>query len=617
MNQDERIKYFEGLFSSSDIFSKDGVELLSLSSRFLKIEEQYRSTHIKELQSKKIAVLGSYTTSHLVYVLRLFLYKEKIAPEIYEGEFNSINMEILNDGSEIYSFKPDILLLLTSHLDIKDYPPLFSTQVEIDSWVDERIAHYNNLWQRVSKKIEGCQILHPLFVIPINRPLGNLEANYIFSKTNCLKRLNMKMVEVKPSYVTFIDMDFLASYIGKKTWFDDPNYFMSKQGFSYDAIGMVSMAISRIIASYAGRVQKCLVLDLDNTLWGGVIGDDGLEGIVLDPNHAIGEAYLSFQNAVKSLKDRGVILAVCSKNEEDTARAPFEKHSNMIIKMDDVACFIANWNDKASNIKEIAKRLNIGIDSLVFFDDNPAERQLVRQFLPEVEVIDVPSDPALYVKALEEAMCFEWAQLSNEDIMRSDTYIKDIKRSLLEQSAGDYDTYLRSLEMKARVINVTKAELSRFTQLINKSNQFNLRTKRYTEAAILQMIENVDQYALICIDFEDKFGNYGIISSLIIQRIRDIAFIDTWVMSCRVLKRGIESVVFNAICNTAKKWGSEWVVGEYLPTKKNKLVSGLYNELGFMRCNHEWLKEAEPDGIVYNIKPRDVEAKHFIEIIGV
>ncbi|MBF0474163.1 MAG: HAD family hydrolase [Nitrospirae bacterium] len=610
-----RINFFKEFFSSPDIYSKDGVELLSLSSKFLKCEAQYRSENINDLQIKKIAVLGSYTTSHLVYVLRLFLYKEKIAPDIYEGEFNSINMEILNDASVLYSFKPEILLLLTSDLDIKDYPPLFSTTEQINSWVDVKIAHYKNLWQRVAQKIEGCQILQSLFIIPTHRPLGNLEVNYIFSQTNCLNRLNMKMIEAKPSNVTFIDMDYLASYIGKKTWFDESNFFMSKQGFSYDAIGVVSHAISRIIATYAGRVQKCLVLDLDNTLWGGVIGDDGLEGINLDPNNAVGEAYLAFQETVKSLKNRGVILAVCSKNEEDAARVPFEKHTNMILKMDDIACFIANWNDKASNLKEIAKRLNIGIDSLVFFDDNPAERQLVRQFLREVEVIDVPSDPALYARAINEARCFEWAQLSSEDIIRSDTYIKDVKRAQLEQTTQDYDLYLRSLTMKARVINVGSAELARFTQLINKSNQFNLRTKRYTEAAIIQMMENAEEYALKCIEFEDKFGNYGIISSIILQRINDTAFIDTWVMSCRVLKRGIENAVLEAIFNTAKSWGSKWIVGEYLPTKKNNLVADLYKELGFAKQT-KGEGQGEQKGTIYNIKPFSVEIKHFIEIIG-
>jgi FkbH-like protein len=357
------------------------------------------------------------------------------------------------------------------------------------------------------------------------------------------------------------------------------------------------------------------VLDLDNTLWGGVIGDDGIEGINIDPNNAIGEAFLAFQGFVKTLKDRGVILAVCSKNEDNAAREPFEKLKNMILKIDDIACFAANWNDKASNIKHIAAKLNIGTDSLVFFDDNPAERQLVRQFLPEVEVIEVPSDPALYVRALNEAMCFEWAQLSSEDILRSDTYIKDIKRSELEQTAGDYDTYLRSLEMKARIINVSNTELARFTQLINKSNQYNLRTKRYTEAAITAMMKNVDEYALICIDFEDKFGNYGIISSIIMQRIKDIAFIDTWVMSCRVLKRGIENVVLEAMYNAASIWGSEWIVGEYLPTKKNKLVANLYSELGFIKSAQDWFKEVRQERTVYKIKPSSQKTKHNIEII--
>jgi FkbH-like protein len=612
--QKNRILFFKDLFESNQLPSKTGAEVLMLSSKFIKIEDSFRKEVKKDFMHKKIFFMSSYTTYPLAMILKLHLYSQGVIPEFYEGSYGNMVFELMDKESKFYSFNPDILLLMTDHNDIKDYPPLFAKE-EVNLWVEEKLHHYQQLWNMASS-LKTCQLMQSLFVSPPHRQLGNLEANYSFSRTNCLRKLNLALIENRPSNVTFIDMEHHAYTLGKSNWFDETNYFLSKQGYSFDAANKVAYALSRTIATAAGKIKKCLVLDLDNTLWGGVIGDDGLEGINLNPNDPLGEAFLAFQKYIKGLKARGVILAVCSKNEESAARQPFQEHSDMFLKLDDISCFIANWNDKASNLIQIAKRLNIGLDSLVFFDDNPAERDIVKKFTPEVEVIDVPEDPALYIRALEEAMCFEWPQLSAEDINRSESYVLDSKRNEMKTMCVDYDSYLQSLEMKAQVGQVSPLEAPRFSQLINKSNQFNLRTQRYNEAYIDQLMVKNSEWALLYISLEDKFGNYGIISCLVIEKKLDKAFIDTWVMSCRVLNRGVEDIAFNLVCETAQKWNCSWIVGEFLPTKKNKLVLGLYEKLGFENCPRDFCTNTAPEGTLYRIEPAEICKKtHFVEIL--
>lgn len=613
--ENERINLFEELFRSETLISMNGADLLSLASKFLKIEGSYRDRHSHNLLRKKIAILAPYTTHQLVNIMRLLLYKHGIAPDFFEGGYNGMAAELMKETSDLFYFKPDVLLLFASHDDMGDYPALFSSKDDIDAWISIKLKYYQKLWE-MSSRLENCQVFQTLFVVPIYRQLGNLEANYLFSPSSCLRLLNMEMIRQKPPNVTFIDMDYLASMFGKDRWFDDANYFLSKQGFSLDAAGLVSYTIARLLLANFGKIKKCLAIDLDNTIWGGIIGDDGLEGINLNSNDALGESFIFFQRYLRRLRERGVLLAVCSKNDENTAKAPFTEHPDMHLRLDDIACFIANWKDKATNLKEIANQLNIGTDSIVFFDDNPAERELARQFIPEVEVIEVPEDPALYCRALEKSMAFEWAQLSKEDITRTDSYIVARKSRELQSQFVDYDSFLQSLKMKSTVGHVGTMELQRFVQLINKSNQFNLRTRRYSEASLEQVRLNRDEWDMIYLTLTDKFTNYGIISAIIVQRMDKTAFIDTWVMSCRVLKRGVESAAINAIYSTAKDWGCEWVVGEYLSTKKNGMVSGLFAELGFEECKAGWFTSAAPGGSVYRIKLSQAPyMEHLIEIL--
>lgn len=612
----DRISLFKKLFESFGMQFMKGSQLLSLSNKFKKIEKNYIAECKPDIVNIKVAVLASYTTHHFVNIMRLFFYKQSLAAEIYEGEYDSITNQVMDKKSSLRSFHPEALFLLTNHSDIKDYPPLFSSEAEVNNWLDVKVDYYKNLWEAASD-IQNCQIYQTLFVTPLFRSLGNLEGNFLFTPSSCVKLLNLELIKHKPTHVTFIDMDHLASIFGKDKWFDEKNYFISKQPFSLDAAGCVSFAMARILASHYGKIRKCLTIDLDNTIWGGVIGDDGIEGINIDPNNAVGEAFLEFQSYLLKLKNRGIILAVCSKNDEDTAKQPFLRCADMRLALDDIACFVANWDDKASNLRTIARKLNIGLEAIVFFDDNPAERELVRRFAPEVEVVEVPEDPALYVRALDQSMAFEWNQVTKEDMVRSSSYIMDRERDQLKNKFVDYDSYLQSLEMTAQVGRVGAMELPRFVQLINKSNQFNLRTKRYSESDIETMRATRDKWELIYISVQDKFSNYGIISCIIMgkeAKEKRTAFIDTWVMSCRVLNRGIERLAYNFIVDAAKNWGCEWIAGEYLPTKKNKLVSGLFLDLGFEECPEHLSIKTEQEGDVYRVNlAKSPHLNHYIQ----
>ncbi len=545
----------------------------------VKLMKTARKVKNKEDAKLRIAVLGSYSIQFFVQAFRYVLEERGIEANFYEGEFGGIAMDVLEQTSRLYEIKPDIVILLTDYRDVKSLPGILVSEGEVKRSLEEVTSYYQKIWKCLNK-IEGVHVLQTNFVIPVETQLGNLECNYIFTRTLYLQQLNIELAKRRPSFVNLVNLDGLAGYIGKKSWFDATGYVSYKLGFRIDYTGYVADLFARQVEALTGRTKKCLVLDLDNTLWGGVIADDGWENIQLDVNDAIGEAYLTFQEYVSKLKERGVILAVCSKNDEEVAKQPFYHRNEMKITLQDIACFVANWKDKAENLITIAKKLNIGVDSLVFFDDNPAERARVKQALPEVCVVEVPEEPECYAVALEQTHAFEWIQITKEDLGRTYTYVQNKKREQSFQTIENYDDFLRSLEMKGKLRIVQKEDMARFTQLINKSNQFNLRTKRYTQSTIEEFSES-DQYKCLAMSLQDKFGDYGIISCIILKKEYNVCLIDTWLMSCRVLKRGVETFVFQNLIPYAIEMGCTLLKGEYIATKKNGMVAGFYDKLGF------------------------------------
>lgn len=587
---------------------QDSLQIIKCGKRTAKIAEKENFSDIR------IAVLGSGSVQFIVLALRALLLKYDIRADIYEGEYDGIGMDILDGESSFYQFCPNAVILLPDHRDIRSFPVMMSGWDEVSGWAQEQAEVYTRYWDLMEGRLSGFHIFQGNFVVPFERELGNLEGNLSFSRYTCFKLLNLELLRQKAKNVTMLDLDYVASYVGKKHWFDSSAWFWHKAGFSMDFVGTVAGLLASQIGALSGKIRKCLVLDLDNTLWGGVVGEDGCSGINLDPNDAVGEAYLAFQRYVLRLKEQGIILAVCSKNDMETAKEPFEKNPNMLLHLDDIAAFKANWENKADNIAGIAEELNIGLDAMVFFDDNPAEREIVKQNLPDVWVVDVPVEPADYVAQLNEESPFEWLQFTAEDRERASTYNQNKKRRELQAGFRDYGEYLEALCMKGHAGQVREEDSERFVQLINKSNQFNLRTVRYSEGQIRRYLQDPD-VACLKIELEDKFSRYGIISCIILKKKGDECFIDTWVMSCRVLKRGVEDFAFRYIVDIARKWACKKIKGEYIPTKKNKMVANLYEEFGFDAVHTQ-----EPSGIgrsvyVYNTD-REYSKKIFIEKEG-
>ena len=582
----------------SDLFKESTHKLLKMANRLIKNPED--NSFAKKNgngEKQKIAVLGTYSIQHFVKLLRLFLDRENVEADIYEGEYDGINMDVLDSASPLYSFEPRFVVLLFRHNDFR---------WENDAALQENITYINNITTHISK-ISGVTILLSNIALPPERPWGALEAGYGNSSRALMRKFNMHLTENHPGNVRIIDMEYLSSLKGKENWFDDTAYYLSKQGFNMEYLKDAAGEVTAMMMPDLGRVRKCLVLDLDNTIWGGVVGDEGPEHINLDPNDPIGEAYLAFQRYILALKRRGVLIAVNSKNDEEIAKEPFEKNENMLLKLTDIACFVANWSDKAGNMAYIARELNIGMNSLVFFDDNPAEREIIRRFCPEVMVIDVPLEPEKFVQTLDSARAFEWTVITKEDLSRSDSYIENRKREEMAASFVDYKEYLRALEMKGKTGIVGADSAERFAQLTNKSNQFNLRTMRYSDGEIRQMMDSPDT-RLIYVSLSDKFTEYGIISCIVLRKgcsdpllPEDVCFIENWCMSCRVLKRGVENLAFRRIIKEAGNMGCKKLVGEYIRSRKNGMVEGLYASLGFTpvsgadRVMYEYDLSKEPD----------------------
>ena len=565
----------------------------------------------------KIAVLGSCSIQYFAMLLRHYLYNEGITADIYEGEYNGIMMDVLDASSELYAFAPDVVIIIPDYRDIKECPALLDDNSAIEL-CNRFVKNYVGIWKQLTAHIPTVTVMQGNFVIPIESPLGNLEVNYKFSHRSFIRMINDRLLEAKPENVVLVDIDNLASLMGKKVWFDFSQYFLTKMPCRLECLYDLVEMFAKQIMALKGKVRKCLVLDLDNTLWGGIVSEDGYNGINLDPNNAVGESFLFFQQYLLGLKERGVILAVCSKNDEAVAKEPFEKNRNMKLKLTDIACFVANWEDKATNIKRIAKELNIGLDSMVFFDDNPAEREIVRSFLPMVKIIDVPQDSSDYVLALDIASAFEWTQITQEDVVRNQSYMAENRRKELSSNYVNYDEYLKALEMRARIGRISNEQTGRFSQLINKSNQFNLRTMRYTEANIVAFM-NDDNKRCLFAELSDKFSDYGLISCVILTKQADTCFIDTWVMSCRVLKRGLEYLMFDYILKTAQEWHCSYIIGEYIPTAKNNMVKGLYKTLGFTECDDACpIHPATDESRLYlydvNQKSSNTSNKYYIDV---
>ncbi|MFH2058472.1 MAG: HAD-IIIC family phosphatase [Pseudomonadota bacterium] len=538
-----------------------------------------------DLNNIRIAVLASSTIAHFIDVLKYWLAKAGLSAEIYEAEYDTINQTVLNPNSDLYKFKPDITMIFTNHRDVAFREPKEKSFKEIKEIVKETVNEFVFLWEKIQEHTNSF-ILQNNADLPSTRTMGNFEGTVLWSNAGLLRDFNLELAQAVTPGVTIFDLDYLSSIYGKRKWQDSRFWYHSKHAFALDATGLVAFEASKVISSTRGFSKKCMVLDLDNTLWGGIIGDDGIEGIVLG-HGTDGEAFVDFQKYLLALKNRGIILAVCSKNEEDLAKEPFLNHPDMQIKLEDIAVFKANWNNKAENIKEIASDLNIGLDHMVFIDDNPAEREIVRSFLPMVAVPEMPSDPTGYIQELNRQSYFEIIAYSEDDKIRNDYYRDNVSRKNLKKQSTDLSEYYKNLQMEAIFNDFDEFNIARISQLINKSNQFHLTTTRYSEAEILSFMQDEKKHCLY-FRLKDRYGDNGLISVVILEEQDDNnLFIDTWVMSCRVFSRTLEEFIANEIIKVGQKIGAKSLIGKYAPTKKNKIVSQLYEKLKFNMINKQ------------------------------
>jgi FkbH-like protein len=543
----------------------------------------------------RLAVLGSSTVTHLLPGVRVAGLRRGMWIKTYEGDYGQYSNEISDSGSGLHAFEPDAILFALDSVHMTRGLDASASEAAAEQTIQSAVDGLRALWKAARAAFRGPilqQTLLPVFPSII----GNNEQRLPGSPARAVAEINRRMRAVAGADgVDLLALDDWAGRFGLDAWRDPVLWHRAKQEVTPTAAPFYGDLVARLLAARQGRSAKCLVLDLDNTLWGGVIGDDGLDGIVLGQGNAAGEAFLTVQAYALEQARRGVILAVCSKNDEVNAWAPFDKHPDMLLKRKDIACFVANWNDKASNLRLIAQRLNIGIDSLVFLDDNPFERNLVRSEAPMVAVPEISEEPSYWAQTIADAGYFEGVSLTAEDRERSEQYRANAERDSLMAETSDIDSYLRSLDMRLISRRFDTLGLSRVTQLINKTNQFNLTTRRYSEDEVRAVIDAPDAFGLY-MRLIDRFGDNGIIAIVIarLQANRD-ALIDTWLMSCRVLKRQVEAATLNLLAAEARKVGAERLIGAYRPTAKNGMVKDLYRDLGFTELSRssdgssEWL----------------------------
>jgi len=528
----------------------------------------------------RIALLSDAATQQFVPLLRTLLHRHGVDAAIYEGPFDGIQLEALNPHSGLYRFQPDFIVLLNS---VQALRAAFSHRSgDASAFFEEKTRGIVEVWDTIQQHTTAT-LVQSTFAMPYERHFGNFDQKVPGSLYSVAAALNAYIAQQVRSRAGILinDVESIASWVGRRHWFDERFWDMAKSFCALPQLPLVAKNIVDIVMASRGRVAKCVVLDLDNTLWGGVIGDDGVDGILLSA-HGDGEAFYRLQAYLKELSNRGILLAVCSKNEMDAAVLPFDKHPDMLLRRSDITVFTANWNDKADNIRKIRDVLNIGFDSMVFLDDNPFERDLVRGVLPDVIVPELPEDPADYVRAISELNLFETTSFSGEDLKRAELYRVEAERREAQAAYANAEDFLRSLEMRIVVARFDPFHLPRIAQLIQRSNQFNLTTHRYTEAECEALMNNPEVLPLYA-KLSDRLGDHGLIGVIVLEPRGNELVIRDWLMSCRVLARGVEQYLMNMVVEEARQRGLASVRGEYIRTAKNQMVEGFFAQFGFVQ----------------------------------
>lgn len=545
--------------------------------------------------SKRIAVLGGSTTHDLKEMLELFLLNAGIAPDFYESEYNQYWQDVMFDNPELTEFRPDVIYIHTSSRNIEEFPTVKDSEERIEELLERVYTHFEQIWNRIEDSYQ-CTVIQNNFEPPFFRLLGNADFSDSHGRLNFINRLNEKFAAYARTHKNFFinDINYMASCYGLQKWADPFYWHMYKYTCAVQAIPELAYNTANIIKSIYGKNQKAFVLDLDNTLWGGVVGDDGADNIEIGQETSMGQLYSEFQKYLKAHKDLGVLLTIDSKNDEENALAGLNRPDS-VLKPEDFLIIKANWENKDRNIAEIAKELNIGTDSLVFVDDNPAERHIVKAQIQGIKVPEV-EDAVRFITTLDRAGYFEVTSLSEDDLKRNDMYKANAER--LKQEAGytDYSDYLLSLDMKAEIRPFATVYMARIAQLTNKSNQFNLTTKRCSQADI-ESLAGDSKYITLYGKLTDRFGDNGVVSVVFGHKDEadgKLFHIDLWLMSCRVLKRDMEFAMMDELVFKCREQGIRRMKGYYYPTAKNGMVKEFYAVQGFDKIredaegNTEW-----------------------------
>ena len=564
----------------------------TLIARAEKLVQELAPLVRSNLRQTRIAVLGSSTTDLFVPVLRALCLRDRVGAEIYEAPYGMIEQEIWDAQSGLNRFRPDIVLLMTHWRDLHLGAITQDETAWVSRFVDERKAG----WKRLSEAF-ACHIIQPAFDYPAADAYGQLASTLSGGRIRVIDLLNLRLREEALPNVSILNMPAVQRQVGARQWQDEVHWNRYRQHPSAEALPGIAEAAMSHVRAVLGLSRKVLVCDLDNTLWRGVIGEDGLDGIGIGPGSPEGEAHLELQRYMLDLKLRGILLAVCSKNNPDDAQLPFLRHPHMALRLEDFAAFRANWDDKVTNLRAMARDLSLGLDSFVFLDDNPLEREWVRSQLPEVAIVELGSSPFHYLQELDRGRYFEALSLSREDLARAEQYRVEAQRETLRASSVSLEDFLRNLKLEASVEGITDKNLPRVTQLVNKTNQFNLTTRRYTEAQVRELAADPKGWAG-AFQMSDRMGSYGLIGVLCCRPVDagDAWEIDTWLMSCRTLGRQMEKFMFDRLVEAASSHGIRRIVGVYRPTAKNALVKELYDQMGFRRLGEN------DGGIRYELK---------------
>ena len=536
---------------------------------------------MQDVIEKRIAILGGSTTNDIKLILELFLLNYGIKPLFYESEYNRYYEDAVFKNEDLERFAPDAVYVCTSNRNVSQYPTLQDDETLVEGLINAEKDKYKSIWDNLFQRYH-CPIIQNNFEMPFYRLMGNREAYDIHGKVNFLNRINEEFYQYAREHEDFhiCDINYISADYGLKEWSDPFYWHMYKYALNVNAIPYLAFNVANIIKAIFGKNKKGFVLDLDNTLWGGVIGDDGVDHIVIGPEESEGQVYAEFQHYIKEHLGLGVILNIDSKNDMANALAGLQ-HPNCELREEDFVEIKANWEPKDRNFKQISDDLNLLPESLLFIDDNPAERLIVSEQLPGVVAPKI-GEVHQYIQNIDRGGYFEVTAISADDGARSEMYKENAKRAQLQSSYKDYKDYLKSLEMKAVIKPFETVYMSRIAQLTNKSNQFNLTTKRYSRTEIEQISVNKD-YICLYGKLEDRFGDNGVVSVIIGNIRENECHIDLWIMSCRVLKRDMEFAMMDELVLRCKRAGISRIIGYYYPTKKNAMVKQFYAMQGFTK----------------------------------